>query len=81
MKFNLLINKMIISNKKIIHIMKFGIVFSFLLCLIAAFILEIYCSNAIPIVFYIGTSLLKSGMFFISMFIICGIIFNKTIEN
>ncbi len=75
------IKKLIITNPKIIHIMKNGIMFSILLCLIAIFILEIYCSKGKPSAFYTGISLLKSGMFFITMFIICGFVFNKVTKN
>ena len=75
------IKKLIITNPRIIHIMKKGIVFSILLCLIAIFILEIYCNRGVPFAFYIGISLFKSGMFFIAMFIICGFVFNKVTEN
>jgi hypothetical protein len=66
-----------IVNKKVIHITNRGIGWSLLICLIAIFILELYCECAIPQAFYIGIPLFKSALFFIVMFIICGFIFDK----
>ena len=65
------------KNNKVIHIIKKGIKICLLVCLVAVFILQVYCEKGEPDAFYIGISLIKSGMFFISMFIICGFIFDK----
>ena len=81
MKYKAIENTFKITNKKIIHIMKNGIIFSALLCIIAVLILSLYCSNSITNTFYIGISLFKSGLFYIIMFLICGIVFNKSIEK
>lgn len=77
MKNNVLQNKFKIINEEIIHIIRVGVKFCILFCLIAIFILQIYCEKSGPDVFYIGISLLKSGMFFICMFIACGFVFDK----
>lgn len=66
-----------ITNPKVKLIMYSGIKISFIIAVVAVFILELYCENAIPFAFYIGTSLFKSSMFYIVMFIICGCVFNK----
>lgn len=66
-----------IVNKKVIHIVNRGIGWSLLVSLIAIYILLIYCAGSIPQAFYVGISLLKSALFFIAMFIICGFIFDK----
>lgn len=77
MKNNVLQNKFKIMNKEIIHIIRVGVKFCIFFCLIGTFILQIYCEKSSPDAFYIGISLLKSGMFFISMFIACGFVFDK----
>lgn len=68
-------------DKKIYMIMKNGIRFSFTFCLIAVFILSIYCGNSIPSTYNIGVSLFKSGLFFLISFIICGYAFNNIIKT
>lgn len=70
-----MINK--ITNPKVKLIMNSGIKISFIIAVVAVFILELYCENSIPFAFYIGMSLFKSSMFYIVMFIICGCVFNK----
>lgn len=70
-----MINK--ITNPKVKLIRNSGIKISFIIAIVAVFILELYCENAIPFAFYIGMSLFKSSMFYIVMFIICGCVFNK----
>lgn len=64
-------------NKKIINIMKIGIYFSFLFCICASLILLTYNFFSEPLLYHIGISLFKSGLFFIASFIICGFAFNK----
>ena len=66
-----------IMDKKILHIVKFGIKYSTLICLFATLILVMYCEKSAPQAFYVGISLLKSALFFIATFIICGFIFDK----
>ncbi len=68
-------------DKKIMTIVKNGLKGSFIFCLIASFILVIYTTIGEPNAYYIGISLLKSGMFFIVGFIICGLAFNKIIRD
>ena len=68
-------------DKKIYVIMKNGIRFSFIFCLIAVFILAAYCGNSSPSTYNIGVSLFKSGMFFLISFIICGYAFNNIIKT
>jgi len=80
MKYKTIKKSLNIINKKIVHIVKNGIKFSMIFCLLASFILVLYCGKANPEAFYVGISLLKSGMFFISMFIICGIVFDKKVN-
>ena len=81
MKYKSLFDVFKVVNEKVIHIMKRGIAFSSLLCILATFILSLYCVNAVPSAFYIGISLLKSSMFFVTMFLVCGVIFSSKSEN
>lgn len=71
------IDKVRIGNKKIRRIVGRGVKYSLLLCLLACFVLQVYLDKLSPDAFYIGTSLLESGVFFINMFIICGFVFDK----
>ena len=68
-------------DKKIYKIMKNGIKFSFVFCLIASLILVTYCENYNPNTYNIGVSLFKSGLFFLSTFVMCGFAFNKIIND
>ncbi len=68
-------------DNKIVKIMKIGISFSFAFCIIAAIILLIYNISSNPNTFYIGMSLIKSSLFFIVGFVICGFIFDKIINE
>lgn len=68
-------------DNKIIHIMKNGILCSFIICLIASIVLCIYNINGVIINFYIGIQLLKSSFIFIISFIIGGIAFNRIINE
>lgn len=68
-------------DKKIYMIMKNGIKFSFVFCLIAVLILAIYYGSSIPSTYNIGVSLFKSGLFFLISFVICGYAFNNIIKT
>ena len=68
-------------DKKIIKIMKTGICCSFIFCIIASMILFTYNINNNPNMFYIGISLLKSSLFFIVGFIVCGFAFNNIMKE
>lgn len=68
-------------DKKILKLIKNGLKFSFVFCLIANFILATYTVLGEPNAYYIGISLLKSGLFFMVGFIICGFTFNKIISK
>ena len=68
-------------NKKIINIMKIGIIFSFLFCIFASLILLTYNFYSEQQFFHIGISLFQSGLFFLVTFIICGFAFNKLFDE
>lgn len=65
----------------ILHIMKNGVKFSIVFLLIATLILTMYCSSNNLEAYYIGTSLLKSGIYFCVSFIICGCAFEKILNE
>lgn len=79
MSFQEIIKNIKIIDKNILKIVKNGLKFSIVFCLIAIYILTIYTVLGAPHTYYIGMSLLKSGLFYIVGFIICGIAFNKII--
>lgn len=64
-------------DKTILKIMKSGIRFSFVFCLFATLILAMYESVHSPNLFYIGTSLFQTSLFFLVAFIIYSFVFNK----
>ncbi len=65
-------------DAKIVSIIKAGVKFSFGISIIASLILLTYdFLYTVPITYYIGISLFKTSLFFISFFIICGLSFNK----
>ena len=68
-------------DKKIIKIMLNGIKFSFVFCLTACLVLTTYFENYNPNTYNIGVSLLKSGSLFLITFVICGVAFNKIIND
>lgn len=75
-------NQLLIELKKMdkptLSLMKSGVKFSFLVCLISSFILLTYdFIYASPAVYYIGLSLFKTSLFFMVAFIICGFAFSK----
>lgn len=81
MNFHEIIKNIKQIDKKILEIIKNGLKFSTIFCLIASYILVIYTTIGDSNTYYIGISLLKSGLFFIVGFIICGIAFNKIIRD
>jgi len=76
----MIINKFNFMEKKIKKILKYGIIFSCTVCLLAVFILVTYQFNSIPDLFYIGLSTFRLGIFFIVEFIISAIAID-TIKN
>ena len=64
-------------DKKVLTIVGNVLKGSLIFCLIAIFILVTYNTIGEPNAYYIGISLLKSGLFFIVGFLICGVAFNK----
>jgi len=68
-------------DKKIYKIMKNGIKFSFVFCLVASFILVMNLECFSPSTYNIGCSLFQSGLFFLSMFIMCGFVFNSILKE
>ena len=63
-------------DKSILKVVKFGIRFSFIFCLLATLILAIYNSVHIPNLFYIGITLFQTSLFFLVAFIAYGFVFN-----
>lgn len=68
-------------DKKILKITKIGLKYSFYFCILASLILVTYQFLSAPILFYTGISLLKSGLFFIVTFTICGFAFDKIVRE
>ena len=81
MSINKIINYIKQIDKKIMIIVKYGIKFSFVFCLISIFILCTYLSIGEPHAYYIGIALLKSGLFYIVGSIICGVAFNRIMND
>lgn len=81
MNFQKIMKKIKQVDKKILTIVKNGLKWSFIFCLIASYILVTYTTIGEPNAYYIGISLLKSGLFFIVGFIICGLAFNKILSE
>lgn len=61
-------------DKDTYKIMKYGLIFSGLICLIAIAILLIYIFLGINFLYHLGLILIKSSFTFAVEFIICGII-------
>lgn len=80
-KLKIFIKSLSHIDKKILKIMKSGLIYSFLFCILAALILLAYEFSNLPTLFYVGISLFKSGLFFIVAFTICGFAFNKIIHE
>jgi len=68
-------------DRKILTIVVKGLKVSLIVCLIASYILLTYTTIGKPNAYYIGMSLLKSGLFFIVAFVIYGLAFNKIIND
>lgn len=81
MKFHEIIKNIKEIDKKILAIVNKGLKGSFIFCLIAVFVLVTYTSIGEPIAYYIGISLLKTSFFYVVGFIICGLAFNKIIND
>ena len=65
-------------DSNVLEIITKGICFSVILSIISTLILSIYVFNYhIPSLFYIGFSIMKTSIYYIVFFIICGISFNK----
>ncbi len=61
-------------DKNIYKIMKYGLLFSGLVCISAVFVLLIYIFLGISLFYHLGLTLIKSSFTFAVEFIICGII-------
>ena len=72
-----LINEFNKIDKSILKVMKSGLHFSFVFCIIATFFLALYIGVHIPKLFYIGISLFQSSLFFFVAFIAYGFVFNR----
>lgn len=68
-------------NKDILKIMNNGLKFSLVFCLLACLILVTYISTGGVIAYNIGISLLKSGIFYVVGFLICGVAFNSIMKE
>lgn len=68
-------------DKKILKIMKYGWIFSLLVCLIASSILFSYIFSGINLFYHIGLLMMKSGFYFIVEFIACGLIVDSIRKN
>lgn len=68
-------------DKEVLTIVRNGLKGSLIFCLIASLILVTYNTMGEPNAYYIGISLLKSGLFFVVGFLICGVAFNKIMSE
>ena len=68
-------------DEKILKIVKIGVKISFLLCIIATFLLATYTVNGKLSTYYIGISLIRVSLFYIVGFIVCGIAFNNIMKD
>ncbi len=68
-------------DKKIIKIMKYGWMFSLLICLLASGILLSYIFLGINLFYHIGLLMMKSGFYFIVEFLACGLIVDSLRKN
>lgn len=65
-------------DKNISKLIKFGFIFCFVLCICATILLFTYETfYCLPLLFFIGYTLLKSSLMFGVTFFICGISFDK----
>lgn len=65
-------------DKKILHIMKLCLNFSFILLILSTALLFIYSIiYSAPTLFYVGISIFTSSLYFIVISLICSLSFNK----
>ena len=65
-------------DKKILHILKIGLIFSFFICLVSSLILLTYILFfTYPIIYYIGLTCFALGLNFAMSFIISAIIIDN----
>ena len=69
----IIIDKFNSMEGKIKKILKYGIIFSCFVCILAIFVLITYQFNSFPDLFYIGLSTFRLGIFFIVEFFISAI--------
>lgn len=81
MNFQEIIKNIKHIDEKVLAIVKKGLKVSFIFCLLAILILVTYNTIGEPNAYYIGLSLLKSGLFFVVGFIICGVAFSKIMNE
>ena len=81
MNFQKIIQNISKIDKRVLKITKRGLKLSTIFCLIAIYILCTYTTIGEPTAYYIGLSLLKSGLFFIVGVIICCFAFNKILSD
>jgi len=72
-----ILNKIKKLDDDILLLMKKCLKYAFYFCIFSTIILATYKLYSSPDIFYIGISLLKSGLFFIVAIIICGFAFQK----
>lgn len=72
-----IINKFKNLDTKVLHIMKNGFKFSFIVCILSVCILIAYQTiSPLPTVYDIGTTLFRTSLMFFGDFIICGVAFD-----
>lgn len=78
MKFiNILLNKVKNLDAKVVKVMKAGLIFSFIFCILSSMILLTYETlYSLPTLFHIGISLFRTSLSFAVTFFICGIGFD-----
>ena len=81
MNFQEIIKNIKHIDEKVLAKVKKGLKVSFIFCLLAILILVTYNTIGEPNAYYIGLSLLKSGLFFVVGFIICGVAFSKIMNE
>ena len=69
----MIIDKFNSMEEKTKKILKYGIIFSCFICILAVFILLTYKFNNVPDLFHIGLSTFRLGIFFIVEFLISAI--------
>ncbi len=77
MNFQEIIKSVKQIDKKVLTIVKSGVIGSFIFCLIASLILVAYTTIGDINAYYIGIALFKSSLYYIVAFIAFGFYFNK----